>query len=107
MTMSEQTTADVQTEVEKEGQTAAADQNNKNVLFGTISYTDDSAYENFIKTMSVNQAVFVLIASANFAQAKGAFNLLESEVLSSAIRVIKKTSTTDPAPDQVEPSTNS
>jgi hypothetical protein len=57
--------------------------------------------------MSVNQAVFVLIASANFAQAKGAFNLLESEVLSSAIRVIKKTSTTDPAPDQVEPSTNS
>jgi hypothetical protein len=105
MTMSEHT-AEVQTEVEKEAQ-PAQEKSNKNLLFGTISYTDDSAYENFVKTMNVNQAVFVLIASANFAQAKGAFNLLESEVLVNAIRVIKKTSASETSPESEEPSTNS
>ena len=64
----------------------------KNILFGTITYADDDAYENFIGKMDINQAIFVLIASANFAQAKGAFNILESEVLASAIRTIRKNS---------------
>lgn len=63
-----------------------------NVLFGSISYADDSAYENFLQKMNLNQAVFILIASANFAQAKGSFNLLESETLSTAIRTIRKNS---------------
>lgn len=98
-------TAEVQTEVEKETQ-PTQEKSNKNLLFGTISYTDDSAYESFLKTMNVNQAVFVLIASANFAQVKGSFNILESEVLANAIRVIKKTSTSETAPDSEEPSTN-
>lgn len=64
----------------------------KNFLFGAIEYVDDSAYEKFLSTMNVNQAVFVLIASANYAQARGAFNILESEVLANAIRTIKKSS---------------
>lgn len=63
-----------------------------NVLFSTISYQDDLAYENFIHNMNLSQAIFVLVASANFAQAKGAFNILESESLSTAIRVIRKNS---------------
>jgi hypothetical protein len=42
--------------------------------------------------MNISQALFVLIASANYSQAKGAFNLLESETLSAAIRSIRKTS---------------
>jgi hypothetical protein len=46
--------------------------------------------------MNINQAIFVLIASANFAQAKGSFNLLESEILATAIRTIKKTSNQEP-----------
>jgi hypothetical protein len=43
--------------------------------------------------MNLGQALFVLVASANLAQAKGSFNILESEVLSTAIRIIRKNST--------------
>lgn len=64
----------------------------KNTLFGSIGYDNDEAYEKFLDNMDVNQAVFVLIASANFAQAKGSFNILESETLSTAIRTIRKNS---------------
>ena len=69
-----------------------SEQPNQNILFGTITYADDSAYEEFISKMNISQALFVLIASANYSQAKGAFNLLESETLSTAIRSIRKTS---------------
>ena len=80
-------------EVEKkDAASEQSEQAKKNLLFGSIGYTDDSAYENFLQNMNLNQAVFVLIASANFAQAKGAFNMLEAEVLSNAIRRIRKTS---------------
>jgi len=78
------------------------EQPKQNLLFGTLSYKDDSSYENFIQTMNIGQALVVLIASANFAQAKGSFNILESEVLSNAIRVIRKKST--PTQEQAEPS---
>ena len=81
-----------ESEVTVEKQESVAPENPKNILFGTITYADDDAYENFISNLDINQAVFILVASANFAQAKGAFNILESEVLSSAIRVIKKNS---------------
>lgn len=64
----------------------------RNVLFGTISYADDEAYESFLGKMDLSQAVFILIASANFAQAKGSFNILESEALATAIRTIRKNS---------------
>ncbi len=81
-----------ESEVSVEKKEAAASEAQKNILFGTITYADDEAYENFISNLDINQAIFILVASANFAQAKGAFNILESEVLSSAIRVIKKNS---------------
>ena len=74
----------------------------KNILFGTITYADETSYENFIKDMNINQAIFVLVASANFAQAKGAFNILESETISTAIRAIRKNS--EPTQEQ-EPET--
>lgn len=79
---------EAQTEVKNEDSKQVAD--NQNILFGSITYADDSAYDEFISTMNVNQAVFVLVASANFAHTKGAFNLLESETLSTAIRTIRK-----------------
>lgn len=78
-------------------QNESSDQAKKNLLFGTISYTDEPAYEKFLQNMNLNQAVFVLIASANFAQARGSFNLLESEVLATAIRAIKKNSKSEEA----------
>ena len=42
--------------------------------------------------MNLSQALFVLIASANFAQAKGSFTILESEVMANAVRTIRKNS---------------
>jgi hypothetical protein len=81
---------EAQTTVEKEQNSTQA--NPQNVLFGTISYENELAYENFVKDMNVNHAIFILMAAANFSQAKGAFNLLESETLSAAIRTIRKTS---------------
>jgi glycyl-tRNA synthetase alpha subunit len=83
-------------EVPYEEVTAQSEQNtpkeaaNNKILFGSITYDNDEAYEQFISNMNVNQAVFVLVASANFSQAKGAFNLMESETLSAAIRAIRK-----------------
>lgn len=82
---------EAQVAVEKE-ETSSNQENNSNILFGSISYADNEAYEKFINEMNISQALFVLIASANFAQAKGSFNLLESESLSAAIRKIRKTS---------------
>jgi hypothetical protein len=79
---------EAQTVVQKEETQQTSEQ--QNILFGSITYADDAAYDDFISTMNVNQAVFVLVASANFAHAKGAFNLLESETLSTAIRTIRK-----------------
>ena len=72
----------------------------KNVLFGSIGYNDDPSYENFLKNMNLGQALFVLIASTNFAQAKGSFNILESETLSTAIRIIRKNSSSAEPPSQ-------
>ena len=69
-----------------------AEDPNKIVLLGTISYTNEKEYSDWLSKMDVNQAVFVLIASANFAQAKATYNLQESELISSAIRAIKKSS---------------
>jgi len=61
-----------------------------NVLLGTISYSDDAAYEGFLKKMDVNQAVFVLVAAANYSQSRGAFSLTEGGLVDAAIRTIKK-----------------
>lgn len=64
----------------------------QNVLFGIIAYKDDEAYENFIRNLTPDQAIYVLVASANFAQKRGAYGLLEAETLASAIRVLRRTS---------------
>lgn len=61
----------------------------KNLLFGAISYKDEESYKSFIQNMTLEQAVFVLAASANFAQSRGAFNLLEAETLANAIRTVR------------------
>ena len=89
-------TPESQVEVEKSPTQENAQEAPKNVLFGTIGYNDDASYENFIQNMNLGQAIFALIASTNYAQAKGVFNLFESEVLSTAIRIIRKNSTSEP-----------
>lgn len=94
-----ETTQESSTEVQNQKETN--EQLKNNVLFGTIGYQDDSAYENFIQNMNLSQAIFVLVASANFAQAKGAFNILESESLSTAIRVIRKNSSSQKTNEEI------
>jgi DNA polymerase III epsilon subunit-like protein len=86
--MEENTEAEVT--LKKESTGVNPEKTNQNILFGTITYEDDNAYEEFVSKMNINQALFVLIASANYSQAKGGFNLLESETLSAAIRAIRK-----------------
>lgn len=81
-----------ETPVTLEKENTQSSENPQNILFGSITYADDQAYEDFISGMNISQALFVLIASANYSQAKGGFNLLESETLSAAIRAIRKTS---------------
>jgi hypothetical protein len=93
-------TTEAKMEVENTTAQPAPTEAPKNVLFGTIGYNDDASYENFIQNMNLGQALFALIASANYSQSKGAFNLLESEVLSTAIRIIRKNSTSEPAANE-------
>lgn len=83
------------TQVAAEKANANQQQTQQNILFGTISYADDAAYEEFIGNMNISQAIFVLMASANFSQSRGAFNLLESETISTAIRKIRKNNETN------------
>jgi hypothetical protein len=92
----QETLTEAQSTVENE-QTAATHPQ-QNVLFGSISYADEASYEEFISNMNVSQAVFVLVASANFSQAKGAFSLLESETIATAIRAIRKNSDSQEEP---------
>lgn len=58
----------------------------KVTLLGAISYTDRNDYEAFLNNLSAEHAVVSLIAAANFAQAKGAFNIEEAELIAKAIR---------------------
>jgi hypothetical protein len=64
----------------------------KNILLGTISYDNEEDYDNFLDKMDVNQAIFVLIASAKYCQSKGVFNLGESELMARSIKTIQRSS---------------
>ena len=64
----------------------------KAVLLNAISYGNQEDYEKFLENLDVNQSIFVLIASANYAQTRGAFNLDESELIARAIKKIKNSS---------------
>jgi len=65
----------------------------RTVLLGTVSYTNEEDYEKFLSTLDLNQAIFVLIAGANYGQSKGLYSLDESELIAKAIKTIKKSST--------------
>lgn len=63
------------------------------VLLGAISYTDEANYEQFLHSMDINKALFVLSSAANFAQSKGTYSVAEAELISCATRAIRKSST--------------
>ncbi len=68
----------------------------KVTLLSAISYQNREDYEIFLKTMTGEHAVVTLIAAANHAQARGAYNLDEAELIAKAIRKL----TVDPATSQ-------
>lgn len=86
---------ETQTKVDDASKEAASQEKDPNqvVLLGSISYNNETEYMEWLSKMDVSQAIFVLVASANYAQAKGLLNLAESELISSAIRSIKNGST--------------
>lgn len=71
---------------ETQNPAAEAQEIPKVTLLGAISYTDRNDYEAFLNNLSAEHAVVSLIAAANFAQAKGAFNIEEAELIAKAIR---------------------
>jgi len=72
----------------------------KVVMLGTISYTNEKQYEEWLTNIDINQAIFVLVANANYSQSKGVLSLSESELISAAIRTIKKNSSPAPTPGE-------
>ena len=79
---------------QKEKNSSAEDKakNPGNVLLGTISYQNEEDYEKFLNNLDINQSLFVLISGCGYAQSRGAYSLEESELISKAIKTIKKTS---------------
>jgi len=67
-------------------------QSDRNVLLGSISYSNVEDYERFLEKMDINQSIFVLIAGCNYAQSKGILTIEESELISKSIRTIKRNS---------------
>lgn len=57
-------------------------------MFGNIQYYNHEDVPNFFEKMTGNDAIFILLSAARYAQGKGVFSLEESEGISRAIRII-------------------
>ena len=60
----------------------------KYALFGAIGYNNPTDIPAFIDRMQPRDAIFLVISAAKFGYEKQIYSLLESEVLSKAIRVL-------------------
>lgn len=72
--------------VEQTTPTANEQEVPKVTLLSAISYTSRADYEAFLSTMTGEHAIVTLIAAANHAQSRGAYNLDEAELVAKAIR---------------------
>lgn len=90
----EEVVEEVVKEVPKEGKENKA-QPNKNILLGTISYQDEDDFEKFLSNIDLNQALFIIMSGCGYAQSRGTYSLEESELISKAVKVIKKQSKPD------------
>lgn len=57
-------------------------------LFNVIEYNSVDDLDTFISSMNHEQSIYCLIQACQFAYERLAFNILESEVISKAIRKI-------------------
>lgn len=90
-TVNQEENVEVVNETTTQTETATDSAESKTVLLGNIAYTNPEDYEKFLANLNANEAIFVLIASANYGQARGLYNLDESELIAKAIKTIKKT----------------
>lgn len=58
------------------------------VLFGSLTYSTQEEYLDFLKKMDQAGAVAMLVAAAAYSQSKGIFSMEESEVVINALRKI-------------------
>ncbi len=57
-------------------------------LFGKLEITDNTQLDTLLCSMDNNLATVFLIQAVEFAYERGAFNLVESEVVSKSIRIL-------------------
>ena len=71
----------------QEGQSQTTDPSvNVMTLLSSIQYSNPNDLNKFMESLTPEQAVIILIAAANHSQSKGIFTLLESELISRAIK---------------------
>ena len=63
---------------------------NQGSLFNSINYQNSEVLEQFIFNLTYEQSLYVLSEAIKYAHVHGVFNLVESEILSKAIRNINK-----------------
>ena len=57
-------------------------------LFNVINYNNVEDLDNFIKNMTPDQGLYILVQAARAAHGRNAFGMEEAETVSKAIRVI-------------------
>lgn len=71
------------------------------VLFDSIAYRQIEDIPRFIDSMNLQQAAMVILSSAAYSHKKGILTLLESEVLSKAIRVYTTDAVDSTPPEEI------
>lgn len=57
-------------------------------LFGTVEYYKPEDIKNIIEGMTVEQSIYLLSESMEYANRNGLFSLVESEIVSKSLRMI-------------------
>ena len=61
-----------------------------NLLGGFVTYENPTDYEKFLEALTLEHSVMVLIAAANYSQARGVYTLPEAELINRCITRLKK-----------------
>ena len=63
------------------------------VLFGKLEITDNTQLDTLLYSMDRNVATVFLVQAVEYAFERGAFNLVESEVVSKSVRILNTKTT--------------
>ena len=62
-------------------------------LFGKLEITDNTQLDTLLYSMDQNVATVFLIQAVEYAFERGAFNLVESEIVSKSVRILSTKTT--------------